>query len=89
MLAIRRARRGRALAAATLAKATPAAFDAFLVEQELRVRQLLGSHIRRCRHRLAELRAEDERATKYEAQVSFDVEVRGACGSDAHPAAGE
>jgi hypothetical protein len=43
-----------------------------------------GQSLARAQRRQAELRDIDERCSRAEAILTFDVEVRGACGSDVH-----
>lgn len=58
--------------------------DAFFVEQRQRVARVADRSVDRVRNARQRLQREDERATRYEAVVGFDVQVRGACGSDVH-----
>lgn len=76
--------RGRGLSLASQARLTDGHLDQFFKEQRDRVARVSGQSLARAQRRHAELRSIDERCSRAEAILTFDVEVRGACGSDVH-----
>lgn len=77
-------RRGRGLSLASQARLTDGHLDQFFKEQRARIARVADQALERCRRRRLDLRQADELCTKAEAVLTFDVEVRGACGSDVH-----
>jgi hypothetical protein len=77
-------RRGRGLSLGSQARLTDGHLDQFFKEQRARIARVGEQGLERCRRRRLDLRQADELCTKAEAALTFDVEVRGACGSDVH-----
>lgn len=63
---------------------TPHALGEFEREQLARVKRLLGQSTRRIQAEHRRVDRDNERASRHEAITSFEVEVRGSCGSDVH-----
>jgi hypothetical protein len=63
---------------------TPHALAEFEREQIARVKRLLGRSEKRINAARRQTQRENERASRHEAVTSFDVQVRGSCGSDVH-----
>jgi hypothetical protein len=76
--------RGRGLSPASQSRLTDGHLDQFFKEQRARVARVSGQALARIKQRHAEARLADERCTRAEAILTFDIEVRGACGSDVH-----
>lgn len=76
--------RGRGLSPASQARLTDGHLDQFFKEQAERVARVSAQGLARATRRRAELRSIDERCSRAEAMLTFDVEVRGTCGSDVH-----
>jgi hypothetical protein len=58
--------------------------EEFFREQQTRIHRQLDRSVNRVRQARLAIHLENERATRHEAIIGFDIEVRGSCGSDVH-----